>query len=644
MKRPVKRIFTVLFIVVLLALLTMVISFGILGLKYQKKARNIVSECTAQDFKAEQTSLIYDNNGTLITAMKSDKDVYYLNNDQIPYLVKVAFVTTEDRDFYEHSGVDYKAIARAAFDILKNKGEITQGGSTITQQLSRNVFLSYDVTVQRKAEEIFIAMELEKKFTKDEILEFYINNIYFANGFYGIEAASKGYFNKDANELSLSEIAFLCSIPNNPTKYDPYVNFDSTLERRNRILKQMLDQGGIDKDMYTEAVNQEIVLNPSVDNKNNYVETYIRYCAVIELMKADGFQFKTTFSSDSQKEKYLEDYEERYNNYYAKLYTGGYRIYSSIDLNLQGLLQNAIDSRLSISSEVDSEGIYTFQGAGVCIDNSTGMVAAVVGGRNQNYPGYTLNRAYQSFRQPGSSIKPILTYTPLFERGYTPDTIVSDAPIEGGPHNSPDVYDGNITIRTAVIKSKNTVAWNLFNQLTAATAIQYLKNMNFSKIDPSDYVPAMSIGGMTYGVSTLEMASAYAALENGGVYRTPTSIIKITDSSGNVLIDNIVEEKQIYKKEATDMMTDVLKDVLTKGTGKNYKIDDAICAGKTGTTNDNKDIWLVGYSAYYTTAVWTGYDMPREIKDSKMVSCSGQIWKTFMEEIHRGKEMKDFSE
>lgn len=637
----IRKTLTIFLILILVFILTAVIIGGSILINYQKEARQTVDKCTSEDFKSQQTSLMYDKNGTLITAMKSEKDVYYLSSQNIPYLVKRAFVATEDRNFYKHSGVDYSAVLRAAVEFVKNLGEITQGGSTITQQLSRNIFLSQEVTLDRKLNEMFIAMELEKKFSKEEILEFYINNIYFANGFYGIEAAARGYFSKGASQLSLSEVAFLCSIPNNPNEYDPYQYFDNTVERRDRILKQMLDQGCIDQDLYEEAINEEIQLNPSINGKNNYVETYTRYCAAIALMKAGGFKIRTTFSSDSDKEGYLEDYQEAYEFYAKKLYIGGYRIYTSIDLNVQNELQNTLDGQLSPYSEVNEEGIYKLQGSAVCIDNATGLVTAIVGGRSQDYAGYTLNRAYQSFRQPGSSIKPILTYTPLFERGYTPDSMVRDEPMKDGPVNSPNVYEGDITLRYAVVKSKNTVAWQLFQELTPATAISYLLNMNFSKIDSLDYVPAMSLGGMTYGASTLEMASAYGTLENDGVYRMPTCIVKITDSSGQVVVSNSTEETQIYKQNAARMMTDVLKDVLAVGTGRNFQVGNAVCAAKTGTTNDNKDIWLVGYSAYYTTAVWTGYDMPREIKDAYITSSSGAIWKNFMTTLHNGLEIKE---
>lgn len=650
-RKVIKKILLGLFFVIIAAILFIGVKYGVKLYEYDKEAKRLVKEGGEEIFKANQTSIIYDADGNVITELIGERDSYYLDYKDIPYFVKAALITSEDRNFYSHSGVDYKAVIRAFLVLLQNKGEITQGGSTITQQLARNVFLSHKVTMGRKIKEMFIAKEIEKKFSKDKILEFYINNIYFGNGYYGIEAAARGYFSKSVTELSLGEIAFICAIPNNPTLYDPYTNSDETTLRKNRILKQMYENDDIDKQMYEAALYTTIVLYPSENKTNNYIETYVRYCATISLMSNSGFEFKYYFDSDEEKEKYEKEYEVLYNDISAKLYTGGYKIYTSIDLNKQQELQDIVDNNLAHYTDVNNEGIYAFQGAATCIDNTTGKVVAIVGGRTQDYKGYTLNRAYQSYRQPGSTIKPILIYTPIFERNYYPDTKVVDEPIENGPVNSPNVYEGEMTVRSAVEKSKNTIAWKLFDELSADTCLGYLKNMNFNKIVNKDYVPAVSIGGMTYGVSTLEMASAYAAIENDGVFRTPTCISKITDADYNIIVDNIeytkskntsIQVKQIYQTNAARIMTDVLKGVLTVGTGRKYNISNAICAAKTGTTNDNKDVWFVGFSKYYTTAVWVGYDMPKVINDGYGNTCSGNIWKEFMTKIHDGLEIKDF--
>lgn len=600
-----------------------------------------VSESSKDTFRASQTSVVYDADGNLISTLKGEKDLYYLESDKIPYFVKAAFVSVEDKKFFRHNGIDIKAIIRAAKSIVQNRA-VTQGGSTITQQLSRNIFLSHEVSWERKVAEIFTALELEKKYTKDEILEFYINNIYFSNGYYGIQAASKGYFNKDVSELTLSQITFLCAIPNNPSLYDPVEHLQNTLKRRNRILKEMLEDNRITKEEYKEAIKEEITLNRPEITKQNYVETYTYYCATRALMEEQGFQFKNVFTSSTEKEQYEEEYNELYNECQQSLFTAGYRIYTSIEMDKQNELQTSLDENLAEFSSVNEGGTYELQGAATCIDNSTGLVVAIVGGRTQETNGYTLNRAYQSFRQPGSTIKPLIVYTPILEKGYTPNSTVLDAPIEDGPSNSGDSYSGSISLRRAVEKSKNTVAWRLLQELTPEVGISYLEKMNFSKLDERDKTLAAALGGFTNGVNTVEMASGYTAIENNGNFRAPTCIVKITDADGNILIQGESGERNIYQENAARMMTDVLKSVIESGTGKGLGLSNMPSAGKTGTTNDNKDGWFVGFTRYYTTSVWVGYDIPQKIPGLFGGSYPGAIWHQFMEKIHTGLEYLDF--
>jgi len=530
----------VLKLTVFLILLTVIIgiiyfynTYGKVIMKYQQEARDIVSSATEETFRSSQTSLVYYNNGELISTLKGVKDVYYIEYEDIPTAVINAIIVTEDRKFFSHNGIDYLANIRAAIALIKNKGEITQGASTITQQLARNVFLTHEITYERKIREIFIAQELEKVYSKDKIMEFYINNIYYANGYYGIMAAADGYFGKGVNQLSLSELIFLCAIPNNPSRYDPLKNKENTLERRDRILKQMYDNGLISYDDYVNAVNETINLARQEFDKKDYVETFAYHCAIEALMKEEGFVFRNSFKDDEDRENYEEAYNEMYYRYQKKLYTGGYRIYTSIDPDKQELLQKTVDEELDKFQEKNEEGIYKLQGAAVCIDNDTGRVAAIVGGRSQEYAGYTFNRGYQAFRQPGSAIKPLIVYAPSFERGYTPDSIVVDEPIEDGPKNSDGSYAGKMKLKRAIELSKNTVAWKLYEELTPQVGISYLLNMNFSKITKDDYYQAAALGGLTVGVSPLEMASAYATLANDGYYRNPTCIVKITDAEGN---------------------------------------------------------------------------------------------------------------
>ncbi len=489
--------------------------------------------------------------------------------------------------------------------------------------------------------EVFLAWELEKLYSKNEILEFYFNNIYFGNGYYGIQAAAYGYFGRSVKDLSLSETVFICAIPNNPSLYDPLVRMDKTLERRDRMLKQMLEDGKITKEEYDTALAEEIVLGKTSVTRHNYVETYVYYCAIRALMEKDGFIFRTEFTGDVDKAAYEERYEAAYSYWQLKLYTGGYRIYTSIDLDKQAVLQEALNEGTAAFTDVNEEGTYKLQASAVCIDNETGYVVAIVGGREQEYAGYTLNRAYQSFRQPGSSIKPLIIYTPWFERGLTPDTMVLDAKFEGGPKNSGS-YLGEITVRTALEQSKNTVAWKLFTELTPQTGLEYLLRMKFRRIVDTDYVPAASLGGLTYGVSALEMASAYAALENDGVFRSPTCILRITDIDGHEVVGDTITKTRVYGQNAARMTTDVLKGVMTVGTARKNNLENAIAAGKTGTADDKKDGWFVGYTAYYTTAVWVGCDLPEAMEDLSGSTYPLSIWKNYMDTIHAGLPMKDF--
>lgn len=647
-KNPVERAIGIVIKIIIALLLAIVVIGGVLiYMKYGKKliamesdAKKIVSKSTMETFRQNETSIIYDANGNIMSKLKGEKDVYYIKYSDIPQVAVDAITSIEDKNFFKHKGYDLKAIIRAGLAYIKNKGVITQGGSTITQQLARNIFLSFEESWQRKAREVFIAIELEKKYTKKEIMEFYLNNIYFANGYYGIQSASLGYFGKGVNSLSLSQITFLLSIPNSPTRYNPYENIEGTLARRDRILDQMVLDGKISEAEASKAKSEEIKLKAPKVEKSSYALTFALDRAVKALMKSEGFNFRYSFNSDEERKAYNENYSEVYSSCQTRLYSGGYRIYTSIDPEKQKLLQDTVDSGLSVSSEKSKSGIYSLQGAAVTIDNSSGRVVAIVGGRSQKLKGSTLNRAYQSFRQPGSTIKPLIVYTPAFEQGYTPESLVKDEKIEGGPVNADGVFSGNMTVLDALAKSKNTVAWKLFTEISPAIGIGKLLDMGFSAIADTDYYPSAALGGFTKGVNAVEMASAYAAIENGGEFREPTCIMKMTDSSGNdIVADGFYQKgtsKYIYDENACKMMITCMEAVMTKGTGVGGKLATMPCAGKTGTTNDSKDLWFVGFTKYYTTSVWVGYDIPRSLAGLTYTATPLGIWKTYMDSINNG--------
>ena len=638
-----KLVLLLFLITVLLVGAALYLTYGKDILKWQQDAKETIYASTAATFRQTETSVVYDTNGKKLATLKGEKDVYYMEYEEIPAYAIDAMISIEDKKFREHPGIDVKAIVRALLAYIEHNGEITQGASTITQQLSRNIFLTHEVSWERKMKEIFIALEIENKYTKNQIMEFYLNNIYFGNGYYGIQAASKGYFNCGVEKLSLGEIAFLCAIPNNPTLYDPMDNFDNTIQRKNRIIDQMYEDGKITFEEKIDALYETITLKSKKLKKENYVETYIYHCAIKALMEKRGFVFCYYFADEEEKAEYQEAYQEMYTACQQSLYSAGYRIYTSMDMDIQSRLQGTIDKELEPFEEKNSEGIYLLQGAATAIDNETGRVVAVVGGRSQNTEGYTLNRAYQSFRQPGSSIKPLIVYAPAFEQGYTPDSIVEDAPFEGGPKNSNWKYSGKITVRSAVESSKNTIAWKLYEEMTPAVGLQYLLNMNFARIDKNDYFPATSLGGFTNGVSTVEMASAFAALEHDGIYREPTCIVKIMDSNGLTIVEEKTNSWIVYEQNAARMMTDVLQGVFSsRGTGRGLGLSEMPAAGKTGTTDDKKDGWFVGYTPYYTTSVWVGYDIPKTLGSLSGSSYPGRIWHNFMEGLHEGLAYKEF--
>ncbi len=618
----------------------------------KQEADELVSASTAETFVPNQTGLVYSYDGQVISEIQSEKDASYIEYTEIPEIFAKTMVSIEDKKFYSHNGVDYKAILRA-FKELAQKRRVTQGGSTITMQLARGIFLTNEVSWQRKVKEIFISWDLEEKYSKDQIMEYYLNNIYFANGYYGIKAAANGYFNKEPKDLDISQVAFLCAIPNSPTYYDPIANGSNTIERRDLILSNMLGDGVISQAEYDNAVAEVIVLDLSgnkddLQTKNNYTTTYAYHCATEALMQMQGFALRYDFASDKDREAYENSYNEVYTECEQQLYTGGYKIYTSFDMEKQAALQQSLDEGLAGFTEVDEDGGYKMQGAAVCIDNSTGMVVAMVGGRSEETSNsLTLNRAYQSRRQPGSSIKPLVVYTPAFEKGYFPNTEVEDQKIEDGPKNAGGSYLGEMPLKEAVQRSLNTVAWQVYEDITPQYGLQHLKDMHFSKIVDADATLATALGGFTYGVKPVEMAAGFATIMNDGVYREPTCITRIENYKGETIYTSSQTGSQIYKKNAARMMVSVLQGVLEEGwgTGRSLKLAHGMpAAGKTGTTDEAKDGWFCGFTHYYTTSVWVGCDTPEAVRNLQGATYPGQIWKNFMNTIHEGLSAVEFED
>lgn len=618
--------------------------------EYKDVAESFVENSTENTFRISESSYIYNSDGEVIAKLKANKDSTYLEFEEIPVEVIDAFVAVEDRTFWDNPGIDVKGLVRVGVDFIKTKGEEMHGASTITQQLARNIFLTHEVSLERKAKEMLISLEMTKKYSKRDIMEFYVNDICFANAYYGIEAASIGYFNRNANELTLSEIAYLCAIPNSPEYYNPYKNPERAVVRRDKILGDMLELNYISQQEYNEAVAQEIVITPPEQEFNNFETTYAIDCAVKYLMKLNDFKFQYEFEKMSDYRNYLKKYNEAYEIAKNQLYSGGYKVYTTLDSDKQAELQEILNDVLSVDESKDEEtGLYKLQGAVTAIDNGTGKVVAIIGGRtgDSEVNGYSLNRAFQSPRQPGSSIKPLVVYAPAMENGYRPSTVVPNISVEAAKEKDVDINTltgENMTIRKALELSKNGVAWKIFTDITPKVGLKYITNMEFEHIVPDDYYSAACLGGLTYGVTTVEMAGAYSALANHGEFRPATCIDKMVNKHGK---DIYLEpsEKQVYKKRSADETIDMMKGVLVSGTAarlgwsKSSKVE---AAAKTGTTNSNKDGWLCGTTPYYTVAVWVGYDTPKQMTSLQGATYPGQVWKRCMLAMLDGIEVGQF--
>lgn len=621
-----------------------------------REAKDLVDSSTPDTFRLAQTSYIYSDDGTQLAALAESEDATYLSYEDIPADVVNAFVSVEDRTFWNNSGVDYKGILRVCVNYVKTKGQVAEGASTITQQLARGTFLSNEKTISRKIKEIFIARQLTKKYTKEQIMEFYCNSCCFANGIYGVEDASQKYFGRSVSDLSLSETAYICAIPNRPEYYNPLKNSENAISRRNKILQDMYECDYITKDAGDAALAENITVAEVSDEEDtfyNYEATYAINCAIRYLMKQDGFEFKSHFEDDADYDTYNAYYDEMYKQAKHKLYTGGYKVTTTMNLKAQKNLQKIFDKELAFNTEVDeSTGIYQFQGAMTVIDNETGKVVAMIGGRSQDelQQTYSLNRGFQSFKQPGSSIKPLVIYTPALEEGYDANSTLTEIDVKAAKKSTSEkiskMSGQKMSLRYAVEDSKNGCAYSLYNIITPKVGLSYIENMNFSKIVQQDYTLSSGLGGLHHGTNTVEMANAYSTLENHGEYRQADCISSILDASGNEIYEE-PESKTVYTRSASDQMTDILEGVLNSsaGTAKGLKwssASDVAAAAKTGTTNDNNVAWFCGYTPYYTISVWVGYDYPKSVKGLWGNTYPAYIWKEAMLYMIDGKDEADF--
>lgn len=653
-KYTLNKVFKVLKITTLLLLFVAIVTGAYLATKFYPKykemsasADEIVEQVDKRTFVRLDPTVIYRKDGTFVRGFQPAPYVY-LNGNEIPQVVKDAFVSIEDKNFYNHAGFDITANIRAVKMLIKNKGKITQGGSTITQQLVRNTFLTFEKTYERKVKEILIAVRLEKKLTKDQILEYYINNIYFSNGAYGIETAANYYFNDSVSNLTLSEVAFLAAIPNNPTAFDPLTKIDNTLKRRDKIISHMYDEKVISESEMAEAKKEEIVLNirpKEIYEPESYEVSYIMSSAAKLIMEHEGFKIRLDFKDNTDRNQYNKEFQEKFDEVYKKLIIGGYEIVSTIDAEKQHELQKSINKGLAMLSSVDPEsGLYETQGAGVVIDNKRSELVAIVGGRTQENVANTFNRAFLSYRQPGSVIKPIIVYGIEIDDGMLSSAIVHDVKDNNGPKNAGDKYRGRMSAREALQRSINTVPFALLKERGNHSAYEYMRRMRFTKIVDEDAGPGISIGGFTYGTTPLEINGAFSTLANKGNYVPPTGIDSIK-FDGEIIYENKKPSTRVYNDGTAYLLTDMLKGVLSERHSTGYGLalkNNMPAAAKTGTTNDNKDGWFVGYTPYYTTTIWVGNDFPSQIKNLYGGAYPGRIWKDYMDKVHQGLPREDF--
>ena len=597
----------------------------------------------------DQTTIIYandaENNPVELARLHGAQNRVWVSKDNMSEWMGKAFVSLEDKRFEKHNGVDW---VRTILGVAKSK--FKQGGSTITQQLIKNLTGENGRTVNRKYNEILSALNLEKYYDKDVILEAYLNTVYLSHGCYGVKTAAETYFGKDVSELNLAECASLAAITQSPGEYDPLWNPDNNKKRQEYCLRSMLEQKVITQEQYDEAVAYELIFT----NSEKYVE------------KEDNSDKDTAVDNEIQ--SYYVDYvissvikdlkAAGYSHYEATkmIYSGGLRIYSAVDTKIQDILEDVYVHRTNFPSERVSSVEDQAQSAMTIMDYS-GRVVAIVGGAGEKTENRSNNRAVSAARQPGSSIKPLSVYAPGIEENYiTWSSKIKNYGITwkgkiwptnyGGDPGSPNSF---LTVQYALAISYNTVPAQLLMMMGFKTSYSYLtEKFHISTLNPdidSQAPSAMATGGTNGGITTLEMAAAYASFGNGGKYYKPYCYYKVTDITGeNVILHNNPEGEQIISPESAYVMNELMRTVVTSsyGTGRNYGVKGFTTYMKTGTTTDNFDKWCCAGTPYYVAAVWFGYDYNKEIKASG--NPAGLIYKTVMDRVHKGLAVKSFEQ
>nr|WP_321314776.1 PBP1A family penicillin-binding protein [uncultured Ligilactobacillus sp.] len=579
-----------------------------------------------KDLKArlEQTTAVYDSSNNKAGSIYSQKGTW-VSLSKISKNVPNAVLSTEDRNFYHEYGFSIKGIGRAVFQLIRNRlfgdNSISGGGSTITQQLVKNAFLSQEQTFSRKAKEIFIAMQVENTYSKNEILTMYLNNAYFGNGVWGIEDAAQRYFGVHASQLNIPEAATLAGMLTNPSGFNPVDHPSASKKRRNVVLQLMYENNKLTKSQMENYQDYPMQVNDDYSYHSDYNYPYYFDAVINEAINDYGLT-----------EKEIMD--------------GGYKIYTSLNQKQQKIMQNAFsNSNLFPADQADGTQA---QAASIAIDPNNGGVTALVGGREDSHVFRGYNRATQLVRSPGSTIKPLAVYTPALEDGYHYDSMVNDKLQSYGtnkytPHNWNNQYSGKIPMYEALALSKNTSAVWLLNKIGVKKGYESVEKFGI-KLSKSDENLSLALGGLKKGVSPYQMASAYTAFANDGVRYEPHLITKIVDATGKVVVDNTkIKHTKVMSKKVAKEMTSMMIDVYKQGTGMSAKPSGYTIAGKTGSTQSTDNIsqngtaeddhWFIGYTLDIVVATWMGYDSSKYNLGEYGVNEGAGLFKTEMEGI-----------
>ena len=655
-KRHPKIALTIRIIILILVILLVVGTGAVVGIIYG--VWNDEFEISEEELLVLGNSVVLDSDGNVLAELKGDENRKVIKLDEMAEYLPNAYVAIEDERFYEHEGVDIKRTGAAIFTYITHRGSSSFGGSTITQQLVKNITQEDDKTgiegIKRKIKEWAKAYQIEDMLSKQQILELYLNIIFIGGGknYHGVEVGAEYYFGKTAKELSLVECAFMAGINNAPNSYNPYGKYPYGEDenktklvntRTKTVLGKMLELNFINQEEYNEAIAQidENGIEFKEETKGGNIYSYHTDATIAKVI-----------ADIAEEKNWSKDYATTY------VYGGGLTIYSTQDTSVQEEMEKVMQTNGSDFSkkgnEKNADGEYEYsQAATVVIDNETGYAVGIVGGLGEKKESRGLNRATQSPRQTGSSIKPLADVLPALEqRIITASTMYDDCetefPATPKPYKPTDegAYKGIISVRSAITTSQNVPFVKIMAELTNEVSREYLSKMGITSIDPEhDSGLSLAIGGQYKGVTALEMAAGYATIENDGVYREPLLYTKIIDSQGNVVIDKEQKTERVCSEQNAYIIKDLLKSVVTasNGTATYCKISGIDVAAKTGTTNDRKDRWLCGFTNYYTAATWYGYDTPEYMSKSG-TNPAGLIFKAVMTPLHKDKEKSTFKE